>query len=245
MFVISSSDAVSNEYVTGRAALFLTQLSVGTPPQGSEGSDLNSSPAFVVAGKVIDRSGLQADSPRKVTLSPLVTGTVSASPALPVLRTIGNALETVAQADGSFEFPTVPPGPYILRMAPVAPGVRSIRVDVARDTRDLQLVIPFLLEVEGRVFLEGRKLGPNATVQAAQPDFTSATGIRDDGTFTLRLVEGVNQISLARLPIQFFVKEITFGSTDITNTPLKVDSTTIPQPIIIRLGDVVSRCQSP
>ena len=35
--------------------------------------------------------------------------------------------------------------------------------------------------------------------------------------------------------MQFFVKEIQFGSTDITNTSLNVDSTTIPQPITIRL----------
>src|SRR5688572_20789242 len=188
------------------AALFFTQLSgtIPHPAQGSEGSGLTS-PAFLVAGKVIDKSGLQPDDTRKVMLSPLVTGTVSTSPALPVLRTIGNALEAMVQADGSFQFPTVPPGPYVLRMAPTAPGVRSIRVDVARDTRDLQLVIPFLLEAEGRVFLEGRRLGPNATVQAAQPAFTSATGIRDDGTFRLRLIEGENQISLERLPIEFFV----------------------------------------
>ena len=222
------------------AALLFTQLSGGIshPAQGSDGSDPQPGPGFTVAGKVIDKSGLQPGDPRKVTLSPLLTGTVSASPALPVLRTIGNALEALVRADGSFEVPTVPPGSYVLRMAPTAPGVRSIRVDVARDTRDLQLVIPFQLEVEGRVFLEGRKLGPNATVQAAQPTFTSATGIRDDGTFKLRLIEGENQISLARLPIEFFVTKIMYGTTDITKTPLKVNSRTAPQPIVIRLGSV-------
>ena len=79
-------------------------------------------------------------------------------------------------------------------------GAKSVRVDITRDTRDLQLMIPFQIEVTGRVFLEGRKLGPNATVQAVQSTFTSATGIRDDGTFKLRLVEGENQISLADFP---------------------------------------------
>jgi hypothetical protein len=221
------------------AALLFTQVSAGIPqPQGSEGSAPHSGPGFAVGGKVIDKSGLKADSPRKVTLSPLVTGTVSDSPTLPALRTIGNALETVVQVDGSFEFPPVQPGPYILRMAPGAPGVRSIRVDVAGDTRNLQLVIPFQLEVEGRVLLEGRRLGPNATVQAVQPSFTSATGIQDNGTFRLRLTEGENQISLARLPIEFFVTKITYGATDITKTPLKVDSRTAAQPIVIRLGSV-------
>ena len=221
-----------------------------------EGEDLNidmlpmySGPGFAVGGKVIDGSGNpQPNLTRHATLSPVGPGTVLGGSMSSLGGTIGDSLgdtlETLIRADGGFEFPSVPPGPYVLRMLPNA-GAKSVRVDITRDTRDLQLVIPFQIEVTGRVFLEGRKLGPNATVQAVQSTFTSATGIRDDGTFKLRLVEGENQISLARLPMQFFVKEIQFGSTDITNTPLKVDSTTIPQPITIRLEtlslDVIPR----
>ena len=234
-------------------ALLLTQLSgPQVPTQGSGSIDLppvHSGAGFTVGGKVIDRSGNpQPSLTRHATLSPVGPGTVLGGSVISLGSTIGDSpgdtLETLVRADGSFEFHSVPPGPYVLRMLPNA-GAKSLRVDIKSDTRDLHLVIPFQFEVTGRVFLEGRKLGSNATVQAVQSTFTSATGIKDDGTFRLRLIEGENQISLARLPMQFFVKEIKFGSTDITNTLLKVDSTTIPQPITIRLEtlslDVVPR----
>src|SRR4030095_9765435 len=67
------------------------------------------------------------------------------------------------------------------------------------------------------------------------PTFTSATGIHGDGSFKLRLPEGENQISMARLPAEFSVKKISYGNMDITRNPLKVDEKTTPQEIVIAL----------
>jgi hypothetical protein len=202
-----------------------------------------SGPGVPVSGKVIDKSaGLQSATTRTVTLSPLfsgpnVTGGISAlGGALGTVLT--STLEAWVRPNGTFEFPSVPAGSYMLRSLPAAPAT-SRRVEIAEsDVRNLDIVIPFQFETTGRVLLEGRDLGPNATVQATQPTFTSATGIQSDGSFKLRLTEGENEVSMARLPVEFAVKKISFGSADITHRSLKVDPTTKPQEIVITLENV-------
>jgi hypothetical protein len=199
-----------------------------------------SGPGVTVAGKVKDKSaGLHPPALRTMILSPLFTGPIVTGDIFALGGTLGGSLtgslETWVRPDGTFEFPTVPPGPYMLRSLPTA-AATSTRLDVGHnDVRDLEIVIPFQLETTGRVLLEGRDLGPNATVQATLPTFTTATGIYDDGSFKLRLPEGENQISMARLPAEFSVRKISYGDIDITRNPLKVDATTIPQEIVITL----------
>jgi len=197
-------------------------------------------PGVTVSGKVKDKSGgSQSPNLRTMILSPLftgpsVTGNVAALEGM-LGGTFGGSLETWVRPDGTFEFPAVPPGPYMLRSLPTA-AATSTRLDIAqKDVRDLEVVIPFQLETTGRVLLEGRELGPNATVQATLPTFTSATGIHADGSFKLRLPEGENQISMARLPAEFSVKKISYGNVDITRIPLNVDAATAPQEIVITL----------
>jgi Carboxypeptidase regulatory-like domain len=201
---------------------------------------------FPVGGKVIDKSGrLEPGVTRTVTLSPvhsvtaggIAGGTVSSFGGT-LGNSFGGSLEAEVRADGSFEFPAVAEGPYTLRVAPYAAGAKSTRVDVTQETHNLEIVIPFQLEVAGRVLLEGRTLGPNTTMQAVQPTFTSATGVHDDGTFKLRLLEGENRISLARLPAEISVKKIMFGSTDITDKPLNIEATTSPLEIVVTLETV-------
>jgi hypothetical protein len=126
----------------------------------------------------------------------------------------------------------------MLRTDPQTPGTKNMQVDILSDIHTIEIVIPFRLEVTGRVLLEGRTLGPNTTVQAVQPIFTSATGIHDDGTFKLLLIEGENQISVARLPNELRVKKITFGTVDITNAPLDVTASTMPREIVVSLETI-------
>jgi hypothetical protein len=199
-----------------------------------------SGPGVTVSGKVKDKSaGLQSSNLRTMELSPLFTGPSITGGVASLAGVVGGhlsgSLETWVRPDGTFEFPAVPAGSYMLRSFPTA-AATSTRLEVGRiDVRDLEIVIPFQLETTGRVLLEGRDLGPNATVQATMPTFTSATGIHDDGSFKLRLPEGENQISMARLPAEFSVKKISYGNLDITRIPLKVDATTAPQEIVITL----------
>jgi len=205
--------------------------------------DLNpiySGPGVTVSGNVKDKSGsLQTANLRTMMLSPLFTGPSVTGGITALEGTLGGSLsgslETWVRPDGTFEFPSVPPGPYMLRSLPTA-AATSTRLDVGQnDVRNLEVIIPFQLETTGRVVLEGRDLGPNATVQATLPTFTSATGIHADGSFKLRLPEGENQISMARLPAEFSVKKISYGNIDITRNPLNVDATTTPQEILITL----------
>jgi len=198
-----------------------------------------SGPGVRVGGKVTDRNTGPARTTRTVILSPLFSGPNVTSGVSALEGSLGRSLEASLEAwvrpDGRFEFPAVPPGSYMLRTLPTAPATsRRIEVD-RKDVRDLEIAIPYQIETTGRVVLEGRDLGPNATIQATQPAFTMATGIQSDGSFKLRLTEGENQVSMARLPAGFSVKRISFGALDITNKALKVDSRTPPQEILITL----------
>ena len=199
-----------------------------------------SGPGVTVSGKVKDKSsGPQSANLRTMMLTPLFTGPIVTGGVATVAGTLGGSLtgslETWVRPDGTFEFSSVPSGSYMLRSLPTA-AATSTRLEVGSvDVRDLEIVIPFQLETTGRVLLEGRDLGPNATVQATLPTFTSATGIHGDGSFKLRLPEGENHISMARLPAEFSVKKIAYGELDITRTPLKVDATTAREEILITL----------
>src|SRR5262245_32616033 len=101
--------------------LLLTQLSgAQLPTQGSiDPQPVYSGPGFTVGGKVIDRSGTpEPNLTRHATLSPVGPGTVLGGSVSFLGSTIGDSLgdtfETLVRADGSFEFPAVPPGPYVL-----------------------------------------------------------------------------------------------------------------------------------
>jgi hypothetical protein len=191
-----------------------------------------------VSGKVSDKS-VTARTTRTVTLAPLLSGPSVTGGVTALEGSVGASLQGTLEAwvrpDGKFEFPAVPPGSYMLRSLPAAPAT-SRRLDIGGTAiRDLEIVIPYQIEVVGRVLLEGRDPGPFATVEATQPTFTAATGIQSDGRFRLRLTEGENRISMTRLPPEFSVKMITFGGVDITRKPLTVDSTMLPQEIVITL----------
>jgi Carboxypeptidase regulatory-like domain len=197
-------------------------------------------PGVHVSGKVIGRSGaLQPGIRRTVILNPIATNPVTGS-LMAVPGTLGTsihgALETLVNGEGSFEFSAVPPGPYLLRILPAAPGVPSPRLDVAtRDVGGLEIAVPFQFDVPGRVVLDGHDIGSNALIEASQGSFTTSTSIPADGAFRLRLTEGENRISLARLPLNVSVKSITYGHKDVTHTSLTIERAAPPQELVVRL----------
>jgi Carboxypeptidase regulatory-like domain len=197
-------------------------------------------PGVQVSGKIIGRSGvLQPGIRRTAVLNPIATNPVTGS-LLAAPGTLGSwihgALETLVGAEGSFEFSAVPPGPYLLRILPAAPGVPSPRLDIAtRDVRSLEIAVPFQFDIPGRIVSDGRNIGSNVIVEASQGTFTTSTSILPDGTFRLRMTEGENRISLARLPLELSVKSITYGHKDVTRTSLTVDPATPPQEMVVRL----------
>jgi len=108
-------------------------------------------------------------------------------------------------------------------------------VDVQRvNVRDIQVTVPFQMEVSGRF----ANLGPapmRPIVQADLGKFTMSTVALDDNTFTLRLSEGENRITVSRLPAGLVVQSIMFGDVDITRSSLTVSHTTAPKKILITL----------
>jgi hypothetical protein len=204
---------------------------------------LYSGPGVKVSGAVTSPAGgLQSGIQRTVTLNPVAINPVTGSILAPIGTfegTTGRTLETAVQPDGSFTFTAVPAGPYLLRVQPFAPGVPSLRVDIAnQDLRDLEIAVPFQFDISGRVLLEGRNIGSNAIIEATQSNFTTASSVLPDGNFRLRLTEGANRISLARLPPEFAVESIKYGHKDITHTALNIDRTTVAQEILVTLETI-------
>jgi hypothetical protein len=201
---------------------------------------LYAGPGVRVSGRVTGKSGpQQAGIRRTVTLSPIATNPITGSH-LAVPRASDNtasaSLETIVTADGSFEFVSVPPGPYLLRVQPAAPGVPSPRLDVSdQDVRGVEIAVPFQFDIPGRVQLEGRNIGVDAVIEAKQDNFSTATSTLPDGTFRLRLTEGDNRISVDRLPVDLSVKWITYGGRDISGIPLRLDQTATPAEMIVTL----------
>jgi hypothetical protein len=145
-------------------------------------------------------------------------------------------LETFIRDDGSFEFASVPSGIYTLRSIPRAPNTGDQRVEVdGKDIRGLEIGIPFRIDAAGRVLLNGQNFIGDVIVEANQGSFGTAASIRPDGTFRLPLTEGNNRISVGRLPPELKVVSIAWGSTEILNTPLRIDPDTAPREIVINL----------
>lgn len=213
-------------------ALLLTALlflqSAGVPSLQNVGGS-------VVSGRIRSTQGkFQPGFVRTVTLT--------AEPKSSLLRpapSLGDpaaALEATVASDGTFEFRAIPPGTYTLRTLPLAPGATGLSVEVThRSIRDIEVVVPFQIELTGRVLNLGRIYGTHPVVQADQDNFTMATTVLDDASFKLRLTEGQNRISLSKLPPSFVVKSILFGDKDITHSALNVDATTPHQTIIVTL----------
>jgi hypothetical protein len=165
--------------------------------------------------KVIGVVGLGQKSLRPANQKVVLTGSSAWS-----------QLETTVSNDGKFELARVPAGTYTLRTVPGSLGAQGTLVVADRDMTGV--VIPAVLELTGIVVLQDGQqlpmLSPALMIQAVPAKGTTlATAIRADGGFRFPLIEGEYRISMGKLPEGISVKSIQYGSSDILNSPLKLD----------------------
>jgi len=144
---------------------------------------------------------------------------------------IGAALETSIGSDGSFTFPKVLPGAYIVYLR-----LRSVtQVMVGnKDVTGLIVAHPQDILVSGHVITEGAQSAPPAVI--IEGNGKAATmPVRPNGTFILSLEKGENSISLRNIPQAYSLKSMTYGDADLLKQPLKLDGPAIWD-IIVRLA---------
>jgi hypothetical protein len=171
-------------------------------------------PTVSVSGRV---TGISAGQVRRISLREPTGGELSA------------ALETNVGDDGSFTFPKVLPGNYIVYFRLRA----QTQVTVGnRDVTGVIVAVPTDILVAGHVFVEGTQTVPPATI--IEGNGKAATSNRT-GTFVLSLGNGENSISVRNIPEPYRLKSITYGDVDLQKLPLKLDGPALWD-IIVRLA---------
>jgi hypothetical protein len=208
-------------------------------------TDILKEPFKVAASDTLElRATLTTSSPTPVRVRGRVIGLDAASFARgPVNATMtsamyGATLNSEVSTDGSFEFPTVYPGSFVLRANGISVlSSPNLTVTVANtDIEKLEIRVPTLTDITGHVVIEGGGPYPLFAVQltglpsaigAAGPSGTLPT-IRPgtDGTFHIGLPAGESRAAnFVGLPPGYRVKSFGFGSTDLLKNPMKIAAT--------------------
>jgi len=157
---------------------------------------------------------------------------------------------------GRFVVRGLVPGDYLLRVDKYGAGEESLERELARvpfsiDSSDLEGLVVVMekpARVTGRVVFEeppaARQLGalrvfgrmdPSAARLLAGPDGSAA--VRENLTFELFGLYGPRLITMTGLPRNYYVKRVTYGTEDITDTPFDFQSGGDPQTLEILLSN--------
>jgi hypothetical protein len=206
---------------------------------------LRITPGSALSNVVVTLAAVPLESIQGVKVSGQITGATAASLAgtrvgLNGMDLGSHTIESIPNADGTFEFPKVPPGFYTARLTGlVSAGIGPPqRLSVGTDNiAGLQIPVEIRNVISGTVTVldaSGAVVpGFPANVQVTFRRNSGATGaiIRADGTFTMPLVEGEHTISFDRLPAGYTVKSVVSGSADLLKSPLKVERGVTPPPV--------------
>ena len=173
-------------------------------------------PTVSVSGHV---TGLAPGQIKRISLRESSGGDISA------------ALETTIGPDGSFTFPKVLPGNYIVYMrllsqTPVIVG--------DKDVTNVVVTFPSEILVSAHVIAEGIQT-PVPTIGLVGNGAAGTTQSRGAGSFVLPLGMGENSISVVNIPQAYRLKSITYGDVDLQKQPLKLDGPATWD-IIVRLA---------
>jgi hypothetical protein len=146
------------------------------------------------------------------------------------LTTSGTGRESAATAamnsDGTFEFPKVTQGRYILSVG--IPGFAVYRLIEVRDEeiRNVELVFPPRMTVEGRILVEGGGLLPRGY------GFTLSNGDGADGGVLVTMAPGCNGTFVAGLPLgeyrastrlpDGYISAFTYGTANLLRDRLRI-----------------------
>jgi len=169
-----------------------------------------------VSGKVSGLTGAYLSTAR-VTLSSTDPG--------------GSEIETMLNADGSFEFPKVPTGRYNARLTgppPSAVTPLSLHISVVEPMSGLQFLVSPISQIQGIISAVDANgaaiagLPANISIQFWRANSHDGTLSQPGGVFSLMLAVGEYTVTVDRLPAGYTVKSILSGGTDITHAPLKI-----------------------
>jgi hypothetical protein len=137
-----------------------------------------------------------------------------------------SSIESAVQANRTFSFSSVLPGNYAVRVTgpgiPTSLPAGSVRI-ADKDITGLEVAAPHF--VSGRVIVTGGGTAPRFSLplRSATDEATLTIEPQLDGSFRAALPLGAWQAAApVGLPAGLKVESITYGSTDITKSPLRV-----------------------
>jgi hypothetical protein len=146
--------------------------------------------------------------------------------------------DSLLHPDGSFEFFRVTPGWYRLQLDL---GMYSASIEGVRVPHE-GLTGLTLLAASGHVIVEeGGSLPSFVFITAKHESFTEESyrpriSLQADGSFTILLVPGDQWISCIASQPFYRALAMSYGSTDVFNKPLRIESTDSPSELVITLG---------
>ena len=204
-------------------------------------TDLSSAPLRIAVGDTSDlRLTLSTPDMTPVKVSGKVSGleanAFGRSSVIVNLNSPGYAvgLQAAVATDGSFEFPAVFPGNYSARLTPIVANSNVSMVNVvvgSTDVTGVEIVVPRQKQISGRITLEGRGPMPQFGIQMTVGSSNSSSSFsiymainpQPDGTFRLTVPEGERRAATpGNLPAGYALKSISYGSTDLMASPMKV-----------------------
>lgn len=135
--------------------------------------------------------------------------------------------EASLNPDGSFEFPRVAPGQYMVRLFPPVEGALDKSLTVAdRDIQGFELIVPVVRTVSLQAEMEGNTPLPRLHLGFVR---TKTTGTYNpyprrgaDGNFQMIFAEGEYRFNSADLPANYRILSLTYGTVDLLKQPLVI-----------------------